>query len=104
MKPAASWSKGQSSGPRSTPGKVHVQCSPSQRRNMTVEIVASVAPPIASASVVSRWTSGSSGEPDINSLLEGFIDRQDSDGVVGADRRDGVGNGTRDVRRRVVAD
>src|SRR3954466_15878674 len=103
MKPAASWSKGHSSGPSSTPGSVHVQCRPSQRRNMTVDSVASAAPPMVSASVVSMWTIGSSGEADNVNLLR-FLERQDSDGVVGVDRGDGAGNGTRDVRRRVVAD
>src|SRR5690242_4605450 len=102
MKPAASWSKGHSSGPRSTPGSVHVQCSPSQRRNITVDSVASAAPPIVSASVVSMCTMGSSGEADNVNLLR-FFERQDADRVVGAHGGDGAGNGTRDVRRRVVA-
>src|SRR4051794_30509757 len=103
MNPAAPWSNGHSSGPSKTPGSVHVQCSPSQRRNITVERVAKAAPAIVSASAVSMWTIGSSGEADNVSLL-GFGERQDSDRVVGANRGNGAGNGTRNMRRGVVAD
>src|SRR4051812_3658000 len=101
---AAVWSKGHSRGPSRTPGSAHVQCRPSHLRNITVDSVASAAAVTKIAALVSMWVSGSSGEPVIRGLLEGVIETEDSNGVVGVHDRNGTGNGTRNVRRGVVAD
>jgi hypothetical protein len=50
-------------------------------RNIAAEQGASAAP-TKIAALVSMWVKGSSGEPDINGLLQGVIETQDSDGVV----------------------
>jgi hypothetical protein len=73
---------------------------PCQRRNVTAETVTTTAAPIVSASEVSRSTSGSSGETDISSHLQGLLQGQDPNGVVGVDRRSGTRNRTRRRRAR----
>jgi hypothetical protein len=89
--------------PERTTGSVQLQWSPSQRRNITAETVTTAAAPIVSASDVSTSTRGSSGEPDNAGLLQGLLQGQDTNGVVGVDRGNGTENRTRHLRRRVVA-